>query len=137
MSASAYALLGYAGWALIHAVLIVTLRSWIYLVQGRQSAQFKPDGSDVSPFHMRLCRAHANIYENLPIFGSIILVAIATGHASITDPLAYYVLAARVAQTVTHLISTSNLAITTRVTFFSVQLGIEAYWVVQLVRASI
>lgn len=132
MSNSALALLGFAGWTVLWAFMIVTLRSWIFLAQKRASASFKPDGSDVSPFHMRLSRAHANCFENLPIFGAIVLTAIVTGHAEVTDPLAFWLLGARVAQTLTHLVSTSNLAITVRATFFSIQLGIEAYWLFEL-----
>ncbi|MEM7137075.1 MAG: MAPEG family protein [Myxococcota bacterium] len=137
MSNSALALIGFCGWTLLVVLTIVTLRSWIYLVNKRESASFKPDGSDVSPFHMRLCRAYLNCTENLPIFGVIVLTAIATGHADVTDPLALWVLGARVLQTTTHLLSTSDVAITARVTFFSVQLAIEAYWVVQLAQLAL
>ena len=91
-----------------------------------------PSGEEVSPFSNRLCRAHANCYENLPIFAALILLALVTDNAGITDSLARWVLVARVAQSTVHLISTSELAVTLRATFHSVQLGIEAYWVVQL-----
>ncbi len=80
----------------------------------------------------RLCRAHANCYENLPVFAAVILVATVTGNAAITDPLARWVLVARVAQSTVHLLSTSELAVMTRATFFAVQLSIEAYWIIQL-----
>jgi uncharacterized MAPEG superfamily protein len=137
MSASALALIGYAAWTLLLVITIITIRSWITLVKKRESFCFKPDGSDVSKASERMCRAHANCVENLPIFGAIILVAIATGNADITDPLARWVLAARIAQSVTHLISISNFAITVRVTLFSVQLAIEVWWVVQLAKIAL
>jgi uncharacterized MAPEG superfamily protein len=137
MSASALALIGYAAWTLLLVITIITIRSWITLVKKRESFCFKPDGSDVSKASERMCRAHANCVENLPIFGAIILVAIATGNSDITDSLALWVLAARVAQSVTHLISISNLAITVRVTLFSVQLAIEVWWVVQLAKIAL
>jgi len=66
------------------------------------------------------------------MFASLVLVALATGNGAITNPLARWVLVARVAQSVTHLISVSELAVTVRVTFYGLQLGIMAYWVVQL-----
>jgi uncharacterized MAPEG superfamily protein len=132
MSPSALALVGYTAWTLLLAIAIITFRTWVVLGEKRAANDFEPFGSDVSAFSGRLCRAHANCYENLPIFGAIILVALVTGNAGITDSLARWVLVARVAQSTVHLISTSELAVMLRVTIFTVQLGIEAYWVVQL-----
>jgi uncharacterized MAPEG superfamily protein len=132
MSPSALALVGYAAWSLLFAISIVTYRTGLVLAKKHTANGFDPSGSDVSEFSGRLCRAHANTYENLPIFGALILVAIATGNAAITDPLARWVLVARVAQSIVHLISTSEIAVMIRATLFSVQLGIMAYWVVQL-----
>ncbi len=137
MSSSALALIGYVAWTLLLVITIITMRTWISLVEKRESYSFSPDGSDVSEASARLCRAHANCVENLPIFGAIILVAIATGNSGITDSLALWVLAARIAQSVTHLISTNNLAISIRVTFYTVQLAIEGWWVVQLARIAL
>ena len=137
MSASALALIGYAAWTLLLVITIITIRTWISLVGKRESYSFKPDGSDVSDASVRLCRVHANCVENLPIFGAIVLLAIATGNSTVTDSLAMWVLAARVAQSMTHLLSTSNLAVTVRVTLFSVQLAIEVWWVAQLAKIAI
>jgi uncharacterized MAPEG superfamily protein len=132
MSPSALALVGYAAWTLLLAITIITYRTVLVFSKKRAANAFEPFGSDVSAFSGRLCRAHANCYENLPIFAAIILVALVTDNAGITDSLARWVLVARVAQTTVHLISTSEMAVTLRATIFTVQLGIEAYWVVQL-----
>jgi uncharacterized MAPEG superfamily protein len=132
MSPSALALIGYAAWTLLLLVAIILFRTVLVLKNGYASNSFAPWGEDVSPFSARLCRAHANCYENLAVFAALILLAIVTGHGEITDPLARWVLAARVAQSVVHLISTSEMAVNVRVTFLLVQLGIEAYWIVQL-----
>ncbi len=132
MSPSALALVGYAAWSLLFAISIVSYRTGLVLTGKRAANEFDPSGSDVSEFSGRLCRAHANTYENLPIFAALILVAMATGNVAITDPLARWVLVARVAQSIVHLISTSEIAVTIRATLFTVQLGIMAYWVVQL-----
>jgi uncharacterized MAPEG superfamily protein len=102
------------------------------LTKKRAANDFLPSGEDVSPFSNRLCRAHANCYENLPVFAALILLALVTGNEAITDPLARWVLVARVAQSLVHLISTSEAAVSLRATFLLVQLGIEAYWIVQL-----
>jgi uncharacterized MAPEG superfamily protein len=89
----------------------------------------------VGAFGARLTRAHANCYESLPIFASLILVALVTGNAGVTDPLALWALAARVGQSTTHLLSTSNPAVQVRFAFFVVQFVIQALWAVQLLGA--
>jgi len=132
MSPSALALIGYAAWTLFLITWIVVLRT-VYTLSGKRAANsFAPWGEDVSPFSGRLCRAHANCYENIGLFAALILLAMVTGHGDITDPLARWVLVARVAQSTVHLISISEIAVMLRVTFLLAQLGIEAYWIVQL-----
>jgi uncharacterized MAPEG superfamily protein len=132
MSPSALALIGYAAWTVLLAITVLNYRTVLVLTKKRPANAFEPFGSDVSAFSGRLCRAHANCYENLPIFAALILVAMFTGHGEITDTLARWVLAARVAQSTVHLISISEMAVTLRATLWTVQLAIEAYWVVQL-----
>jgi uncharacterized MAPEG superfamily protein len=132
MSPSALAVVAFAGWTLVLLLGIGVLRLSLVAAGKRAPRSFAPDGSDVSPFANRLSRAHANCYENLPIFGAIVLTAIATGNGSVTDPLAVWALAARIAQSVTHVSSTSNLAVQIRFAFFLVQWLIQAWWVIQL-----
>lgn len=132
MSPSVLALVGYVAWMLLLATSIVFYRTLLVLKKERAANDFLPSGEDVSPFANRLCRAHANCYENLPVFAALILLALVTGNAGITDPLARWVLTARVAQSTVHLISTSEMAVSLRAVLLLVQLGIEAYWVVQL-----
>lgn len=132
MSPSVLALVGYVAWTILLATTIVFYRTVLVLKKERAANEFLPSGDDVSPFSNRLCRAHANCYENLPIFAALVLLALVTGNASITDPLARWVLVARVAQSTVHLISTSEMAVSLRAVLLLVQLGIEAYWVVQL-----
>jgi uncharacterized MAPEG superfamily protein len=132
MSPSALALVGYAAWTLLLAIAILTFRTVITLKRERRANEFSPSGDDVSPFSGRLCRAHANCYENLPVFAALILTALVIDSAAITDPLAGWVLGSRVSQSLVHLISISETAVTLRATLFMVQLGIEAYWVLRL-----
>ncbi len=132
MSPSVLALVGYVAWTILLATTIVFYRTLLVLKKERAANDFLPSGEDVSPFSNRLCRAHANCYENLPVFAALILLALVTGTAGITDPLARWVLVARVAQSTVHLISTSEMAVSLRAVFLLVQLGVEAYWVVQL-----
>lgn len=132
MTPSALALVGYAAWTLLLAIVLLGYRTGLVLAKRRAANSFSPSGEDVSPFSARLCRAHANCYENLPVFAALILIALVTDHAAITDPLARWVLVARVAQSLVHLISTSEAAVSIRGTLYWLQLGAQAYWVVQL-----
>jgi hypothetical protein len=63
------------------------------------------------------------------------LVALLAGKASITDPLAYAFLGARITQSTIHLASASVAAVTLRFTAFAVQMGIAAYWAILLLAA--
>jgi len=60
------------------------------------------------------------------------LVAVLAGKSSITDPLAYTFLRARILQSVIHLSSLSALAVTFRFSAFAVRLGIGVYWAFRL-----
>jgi uncharacterized MAPEG superfamily protein len=99
------------------------------VLRGKVAANaFTPDNAGLSPFMQRLARAHANCVESLPVFGGLLLVAIATDRTTVTDPLAYLLLSARALQSLIHLASLSQLAVTTRFLAFAVQLGIALYW---------
>jgi uncharacterized MAPEG superfamily protein len=136
-SPSLLALLGYAAWALVLLCAIAALRSRLVMSRQRRANAFSPWGDDVSPFSGRLCRAHANCVENLPIFGALVMVAVAAGRADITDALAPWALAARVAQSALHLASLSNRAVTWRFGFMVVQLLILGWWIVRLLLAAL
>lgn len=108
MNTSAIALLGYAAWTLLLLGGIAVLRGALTVSGQRAANSFAISGEDVSPFSARLCRAHANCYENLPAFASIVLLAIVSGNAHITDPLALWALAARIGQSTAHLVAQSE-----------------------------
>lgn len=133
MNNSALALLLYAAWMLLLLGGIATLRGGLTVSGKRTANSFAVSGDDVSPFSARLCRAHANCYENLPVFGSIVLVAILTGNTCITEPLALWATAGRICQSMVHLISTGNLAVQIRFAFLFAQLIIQAWWLVHLI----
>ncbi|MGD9584126.1 MAG: MAPEG family protein [Lysobacterales bacterium] len=132
MSASLLALLLYATWTLLLLAGIAALRVAKTLSGARRANQFAPSGEDVSPFSGRLCRAHANCYENLPIVAAIILVAASTGHGAITDPLALWLVAARLAQSLVHLASTRSRMVMLRFAFMLAQVLILICWLAQL-----
>ena len=133
MSNTAFALIGFIAWALFLLVLMEAIRTYL-VVTGRVPANgFTPDNGNLSPFMQRLARAHANCLEGLPIFGGLLVFALLLDKTTITDSLALWLLAARVVQSVIHLMSTSVVAVSLRFTAFAVQMGIGIYWAFQFI----
>ena len=131
-SPSAIALTGFISWVLLLLLLMEGIRSQLVL-RGKVAANgFTPDNAGLSPFMHRLARAHGNCVEGLPIFGGLLVVAIVTDRAAVTDPLAYLLLGSRIVQSLIHLASSSPAAATARFTAFAVQLAIGIYWVCKL-----
>jgi len=137
MSTTAVALAGYAFWNLLLLIVIVSLRTVLTLSGARAANRFAVDGADVSPFSSRLCRAHANTYEHLPIFAGLVGAAYMSDALHITDGLALWVLAARIGQSSVHLLSVRARAVIVRFTFLLVQIGIEVWWAAQLLRLAV
>lgn len=81
---------------------------------------------------VRASHAHANCVENLPLFAAVVFAAALMQQSALVDGLACYVLGARVAQGVVHLIGTSFVLVLLRATFFLAQLGIIGYIAWQL-----
>jgi uncharacterized MAPEG superfamily protein len=133
MSKSAVVLALFVSWTLLLLLLMEVVRSYLVLTGQSRSNEFKPDNSNLSPFMQRLARAHANCLEGLPVFGSLLLLALATGRAETTDPLAPWLLAARIIQSTIHLASVSVLAVNARFAAFTVQIAISIYWAWALV----
>ena len=131
-SPSAIAFTAFIAWTLLLLILMEVIRSQLVLRGEVPANGFTPDNANLSPFMRRLARAHANCLESLPIFGGLLLIAIATGSTSITDSLAYLLLGARVFQSLVHLASVSALAVTIRFTAFAVQMAIGLYWAFSL-----
>lgn len=132
MAATLQALLGFIAWTLCLLVLMEAIRSWLVLSGAVPANGFTPDNANLSPFMQRLARAHANCLEGLPLFGGLMLVAVVAGRATVTDPLAWVLLGARIVQSLIHLVSTSPAAVTARFTAFAVQMAIAVYWVFAL-----
>ncbi len=133
-SATVTALTAFIAWALALLLWMEIIRSKLVLSKQVPANAFVPDNANLSPFMQRLARAHANCLEGLPIFGGLMLVAIATSRTALTDPLAYLLLAARITQSTIHLASTSAIAVTLRFCAFAVQLGIATWWSYLLLR---
>lgn len=130
MNDTILSLLGYISWLIILLVWLACYRTLLVTSKQKAPNAFKPDGSDSPPFGARLTRAQSNCVESFAFIGGLMLVALATNSAAITNGLALLLLAARLGQSITHLISTSVLAVQIRFAFFLVQVGICLYWVV-------
>lgn len=128
MNASSIVLLGLVGWTLLLLILMEALRTRYVVTKAIAANEFKPDNSNLSPFMQRLARAHANCIETLPIFGILLITALLTDRASVTNPLAPWLLAARVVQSCIHLTSLSVVAVNPRFLTFAVQIAIAVYW---------
>jgi uncharacterized MAPEG superfamily protein len=128
-SVSAAVLLGLIAWMLFLLVMMEALRGHLLMTKAIASNQFRPDNSNLSPFMQRLARAHANCVESVPVFGLLLLLALLTNRAGVTDPLAPWLFGARIVQSCIHLASLSVLAVNLRFVAFAAQIGIAAYWI--------
>ena len=128
MSTSAQVLGLFIAWTLLLLVLMESIRSHRVVTGRTRANEFRPDNANLSPFMQRLARAHANCVENLPVFGGLLVLALVTGRAGITDPLAPWFLLARVVQSGAHLASLGVVAVNLRFAAFAVQMGIGVYW---------
>ena len=133
MSKSALVLTLFISWTLLLLVVMEVLRSHLVVTGRSRSNEFDPENTNLSPFMQRLARAHANCLEGLPVFGGLLVVALAAGRTGVTDPLAPWLLGARVIQSSIHLASLSVAAVNARFAAFVVQLAIGIYWAWALV----
>lgn len=130
MSQTALALSGLIAWHLLLSLLIFGPRVLAFLLKGRAPNTYKPDCAGEPEWAVRVARAHANSYESFPFTAGVLLLALATSQASLTDPLAMAMLGARVLQSAIHMVSTSVIAVLARFTFYFVQWALAAYWLV-------
>ena len=115
-------------WALFLLVLMEVLRTRLVLSGAIAGPAFRPDNANLSSFMQRLARAQANCVEGLPIFGGLLVVALVTNRAGVTNGLAPWLLMARLIQSLAHLASLSVVAVNVRFLAFTVQMVIAAYW---------
>ncbi len=121
-----HALLGFAAWTLLLVLLIFLYRGLRFL-KGTPVNSWPRGGAPLAgdaAIAKRILDAHANCAENLPVFGAIVLAAGALGRMDAVQPLAAFVLYARVAQSLTHLVGTRQIHVLVRASFFFVQLAL-------------
>lgn len=132
MTTTLTALLGFAAWFVLLSIVLGLYRVGIVLARQKAANTFAVDGSDLAGVGQRLTRARDNCYESLPVFAAIALVAHLSGRPQVTDPLAMWVLYARIGQSLTHIVSTSVPFVLVRANLFFAQLLIYAWWCLRL-----
>jgi uncharacterized MAPEG superfamily protein len=120
-----WALLAFAIWTIAVLMFGIGVLRWSKILTGRAKLRdFPGDEPHGSEFYRRISRAHANCVENLPVFGAIVVSAVAAGAASpLMNALSAGVVVARICQTAVHVASGANAAIAVRFAFFALQLA--------------
>ena len=132
MGRTATALVGFAGWFALLSIALGVYRVRLVLGGRKAANTFAPDGQDLDPLGHRMTRARNNCFETLPAFAALALGASMAGRLDVTDPLAMWVLYARIGQSLTHIISTSVLAVQLRAALFFAQVLIYLWWAIRL-----
>ena len=133
MSVALLSLIGFAAWTLALAAVVVSYRTLLVL-SGKHPANSWTRGSAIpSPALItRMEHAHLNCIENLPVFAVVVLVEVAMNQAAVIAVLAPWVLAARVAQSLTHLVGVSHWLVFVRASFYTVQVALMFWMMIQL-----
>lgn len=125
MTTPVWVLLGFAGWTLLTLLTTVGLYRWSRILTGRAKVnEFPADLPHGEDWYRRAMRAHANCVENLPVYGAIVVAAIASGATSSTlDVLAIILMIARICQTVVHVaFAQTPTFVSIRFAFFFIQI---------------
>ncbi|MDX1668860.1 MAG: MAPEG family protein [Limnobacter sp.] len=124
----------YAGWVLLLALFYATPRIPIALLgQKRIDSWERGKESTDAMFLQRAKAAHLNCLENFPVFAAVVAIAGIMGQVDAISGIAAFVLYARIAQSVTHIVGTSFVLVLLRATFFLIQVFITLYMVYVLV----
>lgn len=88
----------------------------------------------VPGFFRRAQHAQLNVLESLPVLAAIAVAALALGRTASLDPLALWLVLARLAQTATHLIGVTHWLVVVRGAFFTIQVVLFLYMIALLIR---
>lgn len=127
-NASASVLTALIAWTMFLVILMEVLRTRFLVTRAVAANEFRPDNSNLPPYMQRLARAHANCIESFPIIGGLLVVALLTNRADVTDALAPWLLLARLLQSSIHVVSTNLVASWLRFIAFAIQMAIAVYW---------
>jgi uncharacterized MAPEG superfamily protein len=127
-NASALVLTALIAWTLFLVILMEVLRTRFLFTKTVAANEFRPDNSNLPPYMQRLARAHANCIESFPVIGGLLVVALLTNRADVTDALAPLLLLARLLQSSIHALSTNVVASWLRFIAFAIQMAIAVHW---------
>jgi len=125
MTIPQWVLLGFAGWTLLVLSGPIGLYRWSMIFAGHARVnEWRADGMQGAGWYQRSMRAHANCVENLPVYAGIVVCATASQATDpLLDVLAPTLIAARICQTSTHVVSEQTArAVAVRFSFFFVQM---------------
>jgi uncharacterized MAPEG superfamily protein len=125
------AVLLYAAWTLLLPLIYAGTIRVPSIAAGRKRADHWERGrpNDDPPVLARTKNAHLNCTENFPVFAAIVVVAALLGKIAVADAIAGYVLFARVAQSIAHMLGTSLPLIALRGFFYFVQVALM-FWMI-------
>ena len=132
---SIVALVFYALWA-IALVLTIAIDRLLLIFRGQvKNNEFLSGVPHGNEAYWRINRAHLNTVENLPIFAAIVLAAwVAGAESHLFNLLAMLVLAARIVQSIIHIISGGQIATWFRTAMFAVQIVCEIWMAVMILQ---
>jgi uncharacterized MAPEG superfamily protein len=132
---SIVALVFYALWA-IALVLTIAIDRLLLIFRGQvKNNEFLSGVPHGNEAYWRINRAHLNTVENLPIFAAIVLAAwVAGAESHLFNLLAMLVLAARIVQSIIHIMSGGQIATWFRTTMFAVQIVCEIWMAVMILQ---
>lgn len=124
----------YAGWVLLLALFYATPRIPQALLGQKRIDSWERGKESTDPMILQRAKAaHLNCLENFPVFAAVVTVAGLMGQVDAISGIAVFVLYARIAQSVTHIIGTSFVLVLLRATFFLIQVLITLYMTYLLV----
>lgn len=133
-SVATQVLLAFTAWTLLLAVVYVGYRVALVLTfKERANAWTRGAPEHVDPaWIIRFNHAHLNSLETLPLYAALVLFAYTQGQLNVLEPLAWIFMAARVFQSVVHVLSTAPLMVFLRANGLLVQWALLIYWMLQL-----
>lgn len=132
--------LAFAAWTLATLLASVGVYRWSRILGGRaQLKDFPADRPQGSDWYRRAMRAHANCIENLSVYAAIVIAIVSTGTAgSVLDGLAVTLMAARVVQTLVHVVTPeTNLSVAIRFAFYLAQVVCMSAMIAVVVAATV
>jgi uncharacterized MAPEG superfamily protein len=124
------AVLLFAAWTLVLMFIYVGYRVALVLAMKKPANSWgRGEKTDDPGFITRAQHAHLNSLENLPVFAAIVLAGVALGKAPVVDPVAAYVLYARLAQSTVHLIGVNHWLVFIRANFLVIQAALCFYMI--------